>query len=82
MQRVGPAREDAFERQVRRTRTRVERQARQRQSLIQRTIRQNRRRLEREVRSVRRDLEKQSGMLGSRVEKFVTDAQRRIGSAS
>jgi hypothetical protein len=70
-ERRGVTARNRFERQVRRSRTRFERQ-----------VRQNRRRLEREVRSVRRDLEKQSGMLGSRVEKLVTDAQGLIGSAS
>jgi hypothetical protein len=81
-ERRGATARNRFERQVRRTRTRFERQMRQRQSLVQRTMKQNRRRLEREVRSVRRDFEKQSGMLGSRVEKLVTDAQGLIGSAS
>jgi len=81
-ERRGVTARNRLERQVRRTRTRFERQVRQRQNLVQRSVKQNRRRLEREVRSVRRDLEKQSGMLGTRVEKLVTDAQGLIGSAS
>ena len=75
-ERRGATARNRFERQVRRTRTRFERQLRQRRSLVQRTVKQNRRRLEREVRSVRKDLDKQSGMLGSRVEKLATDAQK------
>jgi hypothetical protein len=78
-ERRGATARNRFERQVRRTRTRFERQVRQRQTLLQRSVRQNRRRLEREVRSVRKDLGKQSGILGSRVEKLVTDAQELIG---
>src|SRR5205085_1914310 len=81
-ERRGASARNRFERQVRRTRTRFEREMRQRQNGLQRSVKQNRRRVEREVRSVRRDLEKQSGMLGSRVEKLVTDAQGLIGSAS
>ena len=42
-------------------------------------MRQNRRRFEREVRSVRKDLERQSGLVGARVEKLVSDAQGLIG---
>jgi hypothetical protein len=81
-ERRGATARNRFERQVRRNRTRFEREVRQRQTLLQRSVKQNRRRLEREVRSVRRDLGKQSGMLGSRVEKLVTDVQGLIGSAS
>jgi hypothetical protein len=77
--RRGTTARNRFERQVRRTRVRFERQVRQRRSLVERTVKQNRRRLEREVRSVRKDLGKQSGILGSRVEKLVTDAQGLIG---
>src|SRR5205085_2135826 len=74
-ERRGSTARNRFERQVRRSRTRFERQLRQRRNLIERTIKQNRRRVEREVRSVRKDLEKQSGILGNRVEKIVSDAQ-------
>jgi hypothetical protein len=74
-ERRGSTARNRFERQVRRTRTRFERQLRQRRNLVQRTVKQNRRRLEREVRSVRRDLEKQSGVMGTRVERLVSDAQ-------
>jgi hypothetical protein len=81
-ERRGATARNRFERQVRRTRTRFERQVRQRRSLVERTMRQNRRRFEREVRSVRKDLEKQSGMVSSRVEKLVSDAQGLISSAS
>ena len=80
-ERRGSTARNRFERQVRRTRTRFERQLRQRRSLIERTIKQNRRRFEREVRSVRKDLQKQSGLVSSRVEKLVSDAQERIGSS-
>jgi hypothetical protein len=79
-ERRGATARNRVERQVRRTRTRFERQLRQRRSLVERTIRQNRRRFEREMRSVRKDLGRQSGMVSTRVEKFVTDAQGLIGS--
>jgi hypothetical protein len=79
-ERRGATARNRFERQIRRSRTRFERQLRQRRSLVERTIRQNRRRLEREVRSVRKDLGRQSGIVGTRVEKLVTDAQGLIGS--
>ena len=74
-ERRGATARNRLERQVRRTRTRFERQLRQRRGLVERTVRQNRRRFEREVRSVRRDVEKRSGIVGSRVEKLVADAQ-------
>jgi F0F1-type ATP synthase membrane subunit b/b' len=77
-ERRGTTARNRFERQVKRTRTRFERQLRQRRSLIERTIKQNRRRVEREVKSVRKDLTKQSGQLGARVEKIVSDAQSLI----
>ncbi len=80
-ERRGSTARNRFERQVRRTRTKFERQLRQRRSLIERTIKQNRRRALREVRSVRKDLQKQSGVVSSRVEKLVSDAQGRIGSS-
>ena len=74
-ERRGSTARNRFERQVRRTRTNFERQLRQRRNQVQRTVKQNRRRVEREVKSVRKDLEKQSGIVGSRVEKLVSDAQ-------
>lgn len=74
-ERRGATARNRFERQVKRARTRFERQLRQRRSLIERTVKQNRRRVEREVKSVRRDLGKQSGVVGSRFEKLVSDAQ-------
>jgi hypothetical protein len=74
-ERRGASARNRFERQVRRTRTRFERQLRQRRSLVERTVKQNRRRFEREVRSVRKDLSKQSSVVGTRVEKLVSDAQ-------
>ncbi|HZU59942.1 MAG TPA: hypothetical protein VE983_03210 [Solirubrobacteraceae bacterium] len=80
-ERRGSTARNRFERQVRRTRTRFERQLRQRRNLVQRTVKQNRRRLEREVRSVRRDLEKQSGVVGARFEKIVSDAQGLISAS-
>jgi|SRR5947209_506275 len=79
-ERRGASARNRVERQMRRSRTRFERQVRQRRSVIERTVRQNRRRFEREVASVRKDLGKQSGMVGARVEKLVTDAQSLIGS--
>jgi hypothetical protein len=81
-ERRGATARNRFERQVRKTRTRFERELRQRRSRVERTVKQNRRRLEREVRSVRRDLEKQSGVLTSRVEKLVSDAQERLSTVS
>lgn len=80
-ERRGSTARNRFERQVRRTRTRFERQLRQRRNLIEKTIKQNRRRVEREVKSVRKDLQKQSGVVGARVEKIVSDAQELIGSS-
>lgn len=74
-ERRGVTARNRFERQVRKTRTRFERELRQRRTRVERSVRQNRRRLEREVRSVRRDFEKQSGQLGKRVEKLVSDVQ-------
>jgi hypothetical protein len=71
----GSTARNRFERQMRRTRTRFERQLRQRRNLVERTIKQNRRRVEREVRSVGKDLRKQSGVVNTRVEKLVSDAQ-------
>jgi hypothetical protein len=81
-ERRGATARNRFERQVRKARTRFDRQLRQRRSLVERTVKQNRRRVEREVRSVRKDLEKQSGIVGARVEKLVSDAQGLIGSSS
>jgi hypothetical protein len=80
-ERRGSTARNRFERQVRRTRTQFERQLRQRRNLIEKTIKQNRRRVEREVKSVRKDLQKQSGVVGARVEKIVSDAQELIGSS-
>jgi len=81
-ERRGVTARTRFERQVRRTRTRFERELRQRSRRVERTVKQNRRRFEREVRAVRKDLEKQSGMVTSRVERLVSDAQGRMSSAS
>jgi hypothetical protein len=74
-ERRGASARNRFERQVRRQRTKFERELRQRRTRVERTVKQNRRRLEREVRQVRKDFEKQSGTLGARVEKLVTNAQ-------
>ena len=79
-ERRGVTARNRFERQMRRTRTRVERELRLRRNRVQRTFKQNRRRFEREVRSVRRDLEKQSGVVGARFEKIVSDAQGLIST--
>jgi hypothetical protein len=81
-ERRGATARNRFERQVRRTRTKFERELRQRRSRVERTVRQNRRRFESEVRAVRKDLEKQSGLVTSRVEKLVTNAQDRLSSVS
>jgi hypothetical protein len=81
-ERRGATARNRFERQIRRSRTRFERELRQRRSLVERTVRQNRRRVEREARSVRKDLGKRSGIVSSRVEQLVSDAQGLIGSAS
>jgi hypothetical protein len=81
-ERRGSTARNRFERQVRRTRTSFERELRQRRSKVQRTVRQNRRRFETEVRSVRKDIEKQSGIVGARVEKLVSEAQGLISSSS
>lgn len=81
-ERRGVSARNRFERQVRRARTRFERQLRQRRSVVERTVRQNRRRFEREVRSVRKDLTRQSGLVGTRVEKLVSDAQALINQIS
>jgi hypothetical protein len=60
-----------FERQVRTTRTRFERDLRQRRSRVQS-----------DLRAARNDISRQSGALGSRVERIVSDAQQRIGSVA
>jgi hypothetical protein len=78
-ERRGVTARNRFERQVRRQRTKFERELRQRRTRVERTVKQNRRRLEREVRQVRRDFERQSGLVSSRVEKLVSDAQGLIG---
>jgi hypothetical protein len=78
-ERRGATARNRFERQVRKARTRFERELRQRRSSVERSVKQNRTRLEREVRSVRRD---PSGFVSTRVEKLVSGAQERIGSAS
>lgn len=80
-ERRGNTARNRVQRRVRRTRTRFERELRQRRSLVERTVRQNRRRVEREVRSVRRDLGN-SGTVGARVERLVSNAQELLGSAS
>jgi hypothetical protein len=80
-ERRGATARNRFERQVRKTRTKFERELRQRRSGVERTVRQNRRRLEREVRAVRKDFERQSNLVGSRAQKFVSNAQGRITSA-
>jgi len=79
-ERRGVTARNRFERQVRKARTRFERELRQRRTRVERTVKQNRRRLEREVVSVRRDLEKQSGVVGARFEKLVSDAQELLSS--
>jgi exonuclease VII large subunit len=79
-ERRGATARNRFERQARRTRTRLERDLRQRRTRVERTVRQRSRRLERGVRAARKDLERQSGGLSSRLEKFVSQAQGRIGS--
>jgi hypothetical protein len=79
-ERRGATARNRFERQVRKARTRFERELRQRRTRVERTVKQNRRRFEREVRTVRRDLEKQSGIVGSRFEKLVSEAQERLSS--
>jgi hypothetical protein len=79
-ERRGASARNRFERQVRRTRTKFERELRQRRNRVEKTVKQNRRRVERDLRSVRRDLEKQSGVVTSRVEKLVAEAQDRLTS--
>jgi hypothetical protein len=81
-ERRGATARNRFERQVRKTRTRFERDLRQRRKSVERTVKQNRKRLEHEVQSVRKDLEKQSGIVTTRVEKLVGDAQGLLGSVS
>jgi hypothetical protein len=76
-ERRGATARNRFERRVRRTRTKFERELRQRRNRVERTVTQNRRRIEREVRSVGKDLGRQSGTLTARVEKLVSEAQRR-----
>ena len=81
-ERRGATARNRFERQVRKTRTRVERELRHRRTRVERTVRQNRRRLEREVRAVRKDFGRQSGLVTSRFERLVSEAQGRLNSAS
>ena len=79
-ERRGATARNRFERDVRRARTRVEREVRQRRGLVESAVRQNRQRLGSELTSVRRDFEKQSGAVGARVERLVTNAQGLMGS--
>lgn len=81
-ERRGATARKRAERRVRRTRTRFERELRHRRTGIERAVKQNRRQFEGRVRAARKDLEKQSGIVGSRVEKLVSDAQGLISSAS
>lgn len=74
-ERRGATARNRFERQVRRTRAKFERELRQRRTTVERSVKQNRRQFERQVKSVRKDLEKQSGVVTSRVDKLVSDAQ-------
>ncbi|MGZ4180928.1 MAG: hypothetical protein ACXVUL_09655 [Solirubrobacteraceae bacterium] len=74
-ERRGATARNRFERQVRRTRAKFERELRQRRTSVERNVKQNRRQLQRQVKSVRKDLEKQSGVVTSRVDKLVSDAQ-------
>ena len=74
-ERRGVTARNRFERQVRRTRAKFERELRQRRTTVERSVKQNRRQFERQVKSVRKDLEKQSGVVTSRVDKLVSDAQ-------
>ena len=78
-ERRGATARNRFERQMRKTRTRVERDLRQRRTRVERTLKQNRRSVERELRSVRRDV--QSGNVGSRFDKLVSNAQELLNSA-
>jgi hypothetical protein len=80
-ERRGVTARNRVERRVRRTRTRFERELRQRRTRVERTIKQNRKRVEREVRTVRRDLGRQSGTVGARFEKLVSNAQELLNSA-
>lgn len=80
-ERRGVTARNRFERQVRRTRAKFERELRQRRSTVERTVRENRRRFEREVRTARKDLEKQSGVVSSRVDKLVSNAQGLISNS-
>ena len=79
-ERRGVTARNRFEREVRRTRTRFDREVSQRRSLVEETVRENRQRLNGQLSSVRRDVEKQSGAVGARVERLVTNAQGLIGS--
>jgi hypothetical protein len=74
-ERRGATARNRFERQVRRTRAKFERELRQRRTTVERSVKQNRRQFERQVKSVRKDFEKQSGVVTSRVDKLVSDAQ-------
>ncbi len=81
-ERRGATARNRFERQVRRTRTQFERELRQRRISVEQTVRLNRRRVEREVRSVREDLGRQSGLLSSRAQKLVSEAQDRLSAVA
>jgi hypothetical protein len=81
-ERRGASARNRFERQVRRTRTKFERELRQRRTRVERTVKQNRRRVERDFASVRNDLGKQSGVVTSRAQKLVSEAQDRLTAIS
>jgi hypothetical protein len=67
----GATARNRFERQVRTTRKRFERDLRQRRTQVRG-----------DLRLARDDISRQSGALGSRVERIVSDAQHRIGSVA
>lgn len=66
-----------FERQVRTTRNKLEHDLRQRRTTLEQTVTRGRTRVQDDLRSARTDIGRQSGSLGARVEKLVTEAQRR-----
>jgi hypothetical protein len=70
-----------YEKRGAKARNRFERQVRTTRKRFERDLRQGRSRVRSDVRAARNDISRQSGAIGSRVERIVSDAQHRIGIA-
>jgi hypothetical protein len=71
-----------YEKRGAKARNRFERQVRTTRKRFERDLRQQRSRVQSDLRAARNDISRQSGALGSRVERIVSDAQHKIGSVA